>query len=473
MALLLSKYQGTTEGDQLGHYGLINEYRYTKGKPIDLSNRFLLERSDYPTGFHRFIYLLRIEPKFLIRFGKFLPTLMDALLLLLTGVSVWLFGGDEYVWLLLFPFLRMFWENDGRASHLSERAFGVFLGNLYLLLAVVIGYKDEYWLVPIVVGVFCLISVSSKFSIQATLFMSVFLSAVNLTPIYAALWVFSATLAAFLTRGYSWKVMRGNVRHSAFQRKLWSGPIKPVPYLQELFKVRASRSYLLSMDTNSILAGFINNPLVVVVLVWAVGSGTYGPWFNWAVGGLFLTLVISYSKLQFLGEPQRYLEYATVPTFVFLSNLKVSAFPLFLSLIAFVCLTLLIIKFFLLMRFEGAPTTRSDELTNLGDWASTLGSRTILTDPIRLSFYLGSRNRELITLGFFTNIGGYKSSQTALKLRQNHFQLSIDGIQIAEDYGVDLLVVEKSNSIFQNSIMIDRSYGLEYENALFAAYSKL
>ena len=121
-----------TFGDSMGNLKYVKEYYRTNGSPMDVTGQYILDEADYPNGFHKIFYYLKISIPWLEKFGGLIPIFCDSLLLLLITLAIYAFGGEQYEWLLAFPFLRTFYGNVGRANHFSERAYGGLWGNAYL-----------------------------------------------------------------------------------------------------------------------------------------------------------------------------------------------------------------------------------------------------------------------------------------------------------------------------------------------------
>ena len=66
-----------TEGDSMGHLMYVKEYYRTNGKPIDMSWLYILDSTDYPNGFHKLFYHLKISVSWLEKYGGYLPTIFD------------------------------------------------------------------------------------------------------------------------------------------------------------------------------------------------------------------------------------------------------------------------------------------------------------------------------------------------------------------------------------------------------------
>jgi hypothetical protein len=401
-----------TDGDAMGHLAYVKEFYKNKGKPISMQYKYILDGDDYPNGFHKIFYFFRIPVSWLEQWGGFLPTLFDLLLFLLVATSVYLYGGQNYEWFILFPMMRLLWGNVGRSSHFNERAYGVLFGNLYLFTTVSAHIFEAYWLLSFSILFFTVFAVSSKFTIQAITFLSALLSFFYMDLYFIATYVLSLMVSIALTRGYSYTVIKGVLRFGHFY-KTYLSKIHPTTvkdaYLQ-LFDFRVGLiKYMVLLLRNSLLRVFTDSaPIVAIVII--IMSESWGflllDWYGWLGSAVILVLLISTKWLNFLGEPERYLEFALIPMFVILSFYSPS-----LNAVAFISslsVSIIIIAFHFLIQLKANNQDKimlQQDMIGLRKFVESRSNKTILTAPLRLSFFLGynSDDNKFVTL--FSHVG--------------------------------------------------------------------
>lgn len=472
-----------TDGDAINHLTYVKEFYKNKGQPISLQYKYILDSDDYPNGFHKIFYIFRIPVNWLEQWGGFLPTLFDLLLFLLVAIAVYLFGGGNYEWLVLFPMMRLLWGNEGRASHFSERAFGVLFGNLYLFTIFAAYFFEHYWLLSLSALFFTIFVSSSKFTIQAVTFLSVLLSIVYLDLYFLAIYVVSLMVSLVLTRGYSYKVIKGLLRHSHFYKTYLSKiyPSLKDSYL-EVFNLRVGlKKYIVILLRNSILRVFTDTvPIVAIVLIlmsesW--GNLLFG-WYGWLGSAVLLVLLTSTKWLNFLGEPERYLEFALIPMFVVLSFYPPSSNVVPFILALTVSIIVVTFDFLFKLRVNGPGKAKLQrDMIDLKKFIELRSNKTILTAPFRLSFFLGynSDKNKFVTL--FSNIGEAEKKSEYKWLCPSCYPWPRREIEaVADRYQIDYFILNYqlagALSVEQNRPYYDTSEFHEvYKNNHFVVYS--
>ena len=61
--------------DSMGHLKHVQEYYRTNGSPMDVTGQYILDEADYPNGFHKIFYYLKISIPWLEKFGGLIPFL--------------------------------------------------------------------------------------------------------------------------------------------------------------------------------------------------------------------------------------------------------------------------------------------------------------------------------------------------------------------------------------------------------------
>jgi hypothetical protein len=174
--------------------------------------------------------------------------------------------------------------------------------------------------------------VTSKFGNQALLFFGIFF---GLFVSYHYCWVLGGSLlvALLFSGGHAWKVIGGQVRHSIFYFSHLQRPFLS-PHLPTLKRyIRSAAAQIWGLLRKGDLKGALEwwysepHPLHLLLTVYPqflllptllLQSGKMGHWEKflsiWAAAGLFWFLLTKFRPFLFLGEGERYLEYALFPS---------------------------------------------------------------------------------------------------------------------------------------------------------------
>lgn len=468
------------DGDAIGHLTFLKEYIKNKGKKIELNYLYTLEGPGYPTGFHKLFYYLKIPLNIVENYGCFVPIISDSLLLLVTAFSINLYGGNNFVWLLFFPFLRIFFGNQGRSQHFTERAYGVLWGNIYLLCTIGFVesfYVDNNWFLLLIANfAFLIFSVSSKFAWQGSFFISLILSLISLRPIYIFVYLASTFLSFIITKGYSLEVLKGLIRFSFFY-KTYLGPrsvdVKEGHY-SKLFKWKGIREFCILLFIASPLRVITDNPLNLIILFIFLPN-SFDIWMKWSLVGVFLTLIISLKSFSFLGEPERYLEFSIIPVFITLSKSQfLDIPPIIITLTILSTLAVLSFHLKLCIQKKDRKKRLQESMLSLKNYFRRVNNSNIITIPFRLSFFLGYNNQnknKFITLLSNIGLGELKEEYCWLmKDRYPFVRSELD--EVAIKYDLDYFVVHKDsvnsmNKEFGNYYNIE-NFSIVYENPDYA-----
>ncbi len=312
------------------------------------ASRYLLDAGrarplPYQLGYYALLHGLGMTAKAFDRFGHLLPTLWDALLIVATAAAMRHFGAVEMRWLLFLPFQQIFTFRISRACHHSERAFGAFLTNLFILSA--IGIVREGWEpVWIVLGVSSVIlaTVSTKFSWQMLLLLTAISSLLLLHPL-PLLWLFLCITASIVfTGGYAWHVLRGLLSHidlcrKALQRQENGVVLHSSTSLLELFLLahrRQWRNLARQSYENVVLTIILMMPLIIPAAAALLHAQTLDDVTVWPVAGVIVVLLVSLKPFACIGKPERYIEGVTLPLLLWLSTIPFSSVHPFVFWIA-------------------------------------------------------------------------------------------------------------------------------------------
>ncbi|WP_435183469.1 hypothetical protein [Halobellus sp. EA9] len=181
------------------------------------------------------------------------------------------------------------------------------------------------WLATSVVlgGLMCL---SSKFSLQAYLFVIVGFSIV-LSPIALFLVPGSILVAAVLSGGRYLRILRGHAEHVydyavRKQYKMFDHSFPdPIGWFRRIVGVRSGDDVLELFNDSRFLRPFIDNPFVIAVVAALVATTLSDPSITtldgvraWIVACLFAFVLTSLPHLLFFGQAERYLEYIFLPS---------------------------------------------------------------------------------------------------------------------------------------------------------------
>lgn len=463
-----------TDGDAAGHVGLVREFYRNEGKPIDLSDRYLLEYTDYPTGFHKLIFFSRLDPDKLFEKGRFIPLYADVCLFIVIAYAIAKFGGENFAWLLFFPFMRMLYGNQGRSSHFNERAYGVLLANIYLLAGYAVFANATPLGLVVAIIAYTALAVSSKFAIQAVFLYSLALTFVFWTPVFILLLIVSLFLSVIFSKGYTVRVLQGLVRQSLwYARMQCSGKIKSEMHWGQLTKVSFSFSYALLLFRNSVLRVVTDSPLNIVVAGIAFSTSAHRVWAFWALSGVVICLIVATRRLEFIGEPERYLEFAVIPSFVYLSFLPVKDVPYLAAVATVVTLAILLPSIWLRLQGHKGLFQRGEALEDVALWLKSQGPVTVFTNPGRISIFLGLYAPSASFVWLFTNVGKGVRMNDFEELLDSYPRLSNHAFTIARKIGAQLLVYEKFTGRKPEEVSSLLLMGLghcEYENDFFEVY---
>ncbi|MEB3286046.1 MAG: hypothetical protein VKJ04_00940 [Vampirovibrionales bacterium] len=437
-------------GDAVVHLLYIKMIRNNQGKIPDKDDLFNLDHPGYPHGYHKLLALTGLPLETIARQGKFLPTVFDTLLLIFIGIILITYGGGHTEWLLLFPLLRIFWGNEGRAFHFNERAYGVLFCNIFLAsMFISVQFHSWPWLLPALLG-FTVFSTSSKFSWQAAILYTVILSILTLNPVYLLVFVAVFAVSAILTLGYNIKVLKELIRNLYVYKtflakkylnlgqsyaKLWKG-LKPgkrfIAYRQLFFK-------------NSLLKLVSDFAIVVPFLsVWYVSDFHLTPWHMYALTGIILLPLIATEALKFIGEPERYLEFCVFPIFFILSFYSGLQHWPALLIGVMIGTAGILHQFDIKNRQSGEHLERENGYADLEAFLRGQKPGLILTVDIRLAFRLAYKLTGHRYVGVCRNFGSGEKLKHYMGLFPDYFPYPGNCLsKYIEEFGINYLVVDK------------------------------
>ncbi len=263
--------------------------------------------------------------------------------LLIYGFTCWLIGqnfsGGEYAEIPLMvttlyalspALLRI--GSGPRAYNGSPRIMGQTLYLIHIFSAIIFLETGGYWFASFSVIAGALLIITAKFAVQVLIFFGLFL--VFVAPVYFFIIIFSFLASIVLTAGRSLFVLKGQINHS----------LNYVKHVQKIFlhpHVRSLKDYLrtcamvmyyaLTFKFKRAADIFFtdNYPLHLLIFTFPqfilcgfILFCQCVPYFSghffimaWTIAGMFLFLFTKLRPIMFLGEGERYLEYAIYPSF--------------------------------------------------------------------------------------------------------------------------------------------------------------
>lgn len=436
-------------GDEILHLSFVRKIEQQGGGAVNFEDKYPLASDDYPLGFHKICYWLGLKSDWLRRFGFIIPSIIDTLLITITAWIAFSISGQVSPLLMIFPFARVFFAHEGRSIHFNERAFGIMLGNLCLFCLFYFVFVEH--MASMLIATFVLyacLACSSKFTVQAVAFIAALVSLLTLNILPVLIILGCIVLSGPVTKCYSWKVMKGHIRHSMAYKNCFSKKNLAIKnnYL-ELIHYKGIEQYLSMLSTNRVMRIVTDNPFLFLAAVVVVINEGVSPWGAWLLSGLILVILVSTEKLKFLGEPERYLEYCLVPVLIVLSlsEYQITDIPVMLVLV------LVVIIFMTHNRdFRSRMRVINKGHKNIREakgWFSDIHRGLILTIPFRYSFFVAfdepaESNRQYLTM--HTNIGsGQKGEDYRWLLGEKYPFVRRDVESVIKKFEVDYIFVDK------------------------------
>lgn len=321
-------------GDGMTHLVMTEAIRHNGGRIPHRVDRFLLDRPcDYPMLFHA-IHALVPRAK-LERFEWAVCPFWEGVHAGLVFVAATFIAGEgfghgqpEIVGLMtaagvfLTPLLM---REPSRAVVYGERPFGFMAADMALCGVVLFSATGQAAWLAIVVAATAVTLASSKFALQALVFVSAGIALIRFDPMPVLLVGAALALAILATGGYGWRVLRGSLRHSNLYRT-WIVHVHT--YTRELRNSQLVRALALlaARRPGEAWQAFRRHPLSGLLWVpWLIpfgwsatvaidGSPELVGWLvAWAFAAVLVMAVVLSERLKFLGEAERYLEYALLP----------------------------------------------------------------------------------------------------------------------------------------------------------------
>ncbi len=429
-------------GDAMVHLLLAEMIRRNGNLLIRRTPEFLLSGpQDYPAFFH---WLVAQLPKnFVERYEWMFSPLIEgvhaALVFIALFVALSWLGIQsplEIALLLIFtwivtPSLAM---DVRRGGFLNERVFGFLFSNCYFLAMAgwLVTGEPLLLLASILSG--CIVAVSSKFSMQAIVFITPLVALLLMDFLPLVLLLATLISALMLSGGYAGFVWRGSVRHTRFYARYL---VRVGDYVNSFSMHQFSEAARLLCRGNvrtaahlvlehPMIKSVINAPAVWVSLAAAyAATGTnedlQGVLVAFVAGPAMVALATTTDKLKYLGEGERYLEVAIAPALLLIA-VAAPAWMQFLvtSLAIYSVLRILLAwrKIYAVRR--NTPLSYNMDTRELLKWLDQGPSRTIYAIPGRLVFPIAYVTTQHRFIWWFINVPESN--------RQAEFESLFDGV---------------------------------------------
>lgn len=333
ISLLLVNIKGT---DHYYHELIIGAIKKNKSKFI-LSNPNIIGDNvmAYPQFLHWILSFFNINKitKYAL-WINLLSTIMSSIFLFLfinsiidfSEDSFWISNKSQIILLTGLAYISFPFNYDmvnAKNSGISARGIGLFLGQLYLYLISCFIITNNYLLLIPIVPITIIILVSSAFAIQFVLFSTPLIAIFCLQPVLIAPLLFSVIIIYFFSPAYFKMFFLGQFTH----KKLYS------KYLAERYILKARYSIwrdliydfwkillnkkvsiidkLKYISTNSIVVVISSMPFILLAICYIIYSNNITYFIIYpAIATFVIFILTTFRKTRFLGEPERYLEFA-------------------------------------------------------------------------------------------------------------------------------------------------------------------
>ena len=365
---------------------------------------------DYPAFFHK---LLSYLPRSTLERRDYLVSpLFEGLHAGLVYLAAGWFATDSLgvanaTWIaawvtVMFVFAPVLTRHPRRGSVLGERCFGFLFGHVCLF-ALLIGREldSNVWL-AVALPAFWVIAVSSKFALQAVVFVALGYAAIRLDPAPVVFVVVGLASAGLVSGGYAWRVLAGTVWHSNFYRTFL---VRIHDYTRAFSFRDVARGAALIFRGNlrDGLRSIRRHPLhrfpwlapalIPALVVWSFETPRTGelPWdvvgpvlAGWGLSALCVAVLTTTDALKFLGEGERYLEYAILPTALSTAVWAVPGRTWLAVALPLFCVVYVVVAYWT----AGPVSSGGPEARALRAWFLDRPSSTILSIPGRLGHAL-------------------------------------------------------------------------------------
>jgi hypothetical protein len=464
------------EGDAMTHLVAIDIVRRNGHRiPRDTPQFLCSTGYDYPGLFHK---LLSYIPRKLLERGEWLMSPgFEGLHAALVYLGAWFLmtelgtgagaRGAAFLVAAGWAITPLLTHNPRRGSVIGERCFGYIWGHVFLFCTIVATVKGDWlWAIPAVLA-FAIATASSKFALQAMGFVTLAFAALRLDPMPVAILAIAAAASVLLSLGYVLTVVAGTLNHSRFYHSFL---VRVHDYTRS-FSTRDLRQGLLLLlrgRRREAMAAFRRHPVhrlpglvpwtFPFIAAWIVlpSGGTESALIQWTLATMIVTAATASDTLKFLGEAERYMEFALLPMICLSVILPPPLGPILLFAVFAYC-------FIRLVSSYGRPARISSawpETIELARWAAARPAATFLTVPGRLCYPLlyGTSHR---AVWWFINAPRGEKLATWKSLFEGgatYPYIAPTALARASTYGAEMIVIDKAGAS-----AAAQAWGLSYE----------
>ena len=319
------RYPRSSGSDMWYHLYASEEIRKNRFRIPRRLSKFSLDTSfDMPPLVYTILALLpkRLRERDYV-FGPLADSIQSIAVFL---VSLWISGSSYIAFLSAFCFALTpaLLKADARVFFLSPRPWAELFASISLLFAVLFYHEHTLALgfLSVLFGSFVLLT--SRFGPQAIFFLSLGLTVALLAWEFLLLLCFAFLLAVLLSKGYYLRVLRRHIGHTNFFRttlvERYSGTTQVTGWKDIKLALVERKNVINIFARNPIISCLAFTPLLP--LLWVVAVVDFSPllsspilltFFVWANVAFAVVVLISTRQLRFLGEAERYQNYAMLP----------------------------------------------------------------------------------------------------------------------------------------------------------------
>jgi hypothetical protein len=393
------------EGDAMTHLVAVDLVRQNRNRiPGDTAQFLCSTGFDYPALFHK---ILSYIPRQWLERGEWLISPgFEGVHAALVYLAAWFIftgsgAGEAASGLALiaaagWALTPLLTRNPRRGSVIGERCFGYIFGHAFLFcLAMLSAGGNPLWIIPAALA-FTIGAASSKFALQAMTFVALAFAAIRFDPLPVAALAVSAVTAIVLSGGYVVRVVSGTINHSRFYRSFL---VRIHDYTRSFSTkdLAAGVRLLLRGRWREASASFRRHPIhrlpalvpwLFTFVLFTVAADSASPLTSaliaWVLAALLVTALTATDSLKFLGEAERYMEFALLP----LVTLSIMIPPPVGPTAVFAVMAY---SLYQLGRVYATPlrvSSATPESIELARWFAGRPAATIMTVPGRLSYPL-------------------------------------------------------------------------------------
>lgn len=263
-------------------------------------------------------------------------------------------------------------------SNLTPRSFGYL--NFTLAFYPLFLFSANHQWIYLLIGFFftCCLFLSHRFALQSFVFLSIFFSLVDWTPVYLLSLIFGFILVSLLTKGYYLRVLKGhlyniyfwveNYKYRFAHQIYGNRSVKKLDWVGKIYHILSVFSPIMIFAINMwVLSAFIM-PFIIFGLHINVVSSKLLLRMSWWVLFFygFAILVLKLKQLTPIGEGQRYIEMATVPSSIMSAVIFFIAYKRFgfMAILIFVMLLVVNLGMIIFIQIKGIIKDRNRSVTS-------------------------------------------------------------------------------------------------------------